>query len=217
MFSKNHRSQAGFTLLEMTVVLVIVAIMTAIVLMNLPQMKGGLSIDVVAQEVAIYIRGAQVYSRATKVDRIIKDYNSYGIHFTSSNKSFFLWADGNNSADYKTPNPVFYRQDFSCRENICDPEQETYDLPNGFTISKLVCIANDSTVVSDQTNLDIVFQSPDPEAQFANLVNSGNGPCYNATKVKICLKSANAEQYRIIETHANGQIAVVKDTGNVCP
>jgi prepilin-type N-terminal cleavage/methylation domain-containing protein len=206
MTSQNHRLNKGFTLLEMTVVLAIVAIMTSIILMNLPQMKGGLSIDVVSQEVAIYIRGAQVYSRATKViANREKEYSSFGMHFTNSqNDTFFLWADGNGSINRKPiDSRIFYWED-----EETDPKQEIYELPKGFVINKLLC---GSQVVD---NLDIVFQLPDPEADFASTF-SGN-QCPIATLAKICLRSANSEQYRIIETYNNGQIAVAKDPDNIC-
>ncbi len=192
-FQKSFKS--GFSLLEMTVVLAIVSIMTAIVLVNLPQMKGGLSIDVISQEVAIYIRGAQVYSRATKSSGNTSSpiYSSFGLHFDSSskNKSFFLWADGTGHVK---------DGDYSYVAN--DPKPENYDLPNGFTISRLGCF-DDQNKLKILNQIDIVFQIPDPEAYFS-------GGC--TSKVFVCLKSPNLEQYRVIETWNNGQISVINPT-----
>ena len=222
MTKKSHCLNKGFTLLEMTVVLGIVAIMTAIVLMNLPQMKGGMSIDVVAQEVAIYIRGAQVYSRATRVTGGVSDdllkrseqkpYNSYGINFTSlsdspyNNRRFLLWADRNGSVDTRGD----YSYDaYSQLGSVDTPPQETYDLPSGFTISKLICVKPNPDGVFPVSVLDIAFRLPDPEANFAGLDSKGTGKsCLNATKVSICLQSANQQQWRVIDTYNNGQIAV---------
>lgn len=219
IFRKNYRRcNKGFTLLEMTVVLAIVVIMTAIVLMNLPQTKGGLSIDVVAQEVAIYIRGAQVYSRATKDARGL-GYKSYGVHFNAlpnKNNNFFLWADGNNSVN-NVP-PVWKWE--PCPSGVteeCDPKQESYDLPAGFRISKLLC---DSGFSRDE--IDIVFKLPDPEANFyspetADGLRSEINGCPD-NFVSICLVSANMSQYRLIKTYTNGQIMVLNalDSKNIC-
>jgi len=216
MTNQNHRPNKGFSLLEMTVVLGIVAFITAMFFLNLPPLKGGMSIDVVAQEVAIYIRGAQVYSRATKVEvgGTPNNYNSYGIHFNRLSGSFFLWADNNNSVRNENQ-AVFYW------ENNTDLIQETYSLPSGFTISKLVCVTipeNLPPIVVTKSNLDIVFQTPDPEAQFANTGDSLfiNGKCNNATFIKICLKSANLTLYRVIETHSNGHILVRTPVSDEC-
>lgn len=218
MANLKRRLNSGFSLLEMTVVLAIVSIMTAIILFNLPQMKGGLSIDVVAQEVAIYIRGAQVYSRATKSyfdSNSAPSYSSFGIHFYSSvekNKKFFLWADG----DGNVKRDKNYLWDESVGEKEIDPVQERYELPKGFTFSSLGCVKNGK--LESVNELDIVFQLPDPEANFGG-IGYGATNCLEANKAIVCLKSPNLEQYRVIQTYNNGQIMVsnpTNDVGNPC-
>src|SRR5680860_127633 len=195
MFSQKLRlNNKGFSLLEMTVVLAIVGIMTVVVLLDLPRMKGGLSIDLVAQEVAIYIRGAQVYSRATKVSGIT--YNSYGIHFTKNSSEFFLWADADNSIEIER-NPLDFRFYSYKSYNEEDTKQEIYNLPAGFIISKIKCGGH---VLS--SSLDIVFRLPDPEAIFSGLpAQSHTGfiapsnPCETSLKASVCLQSANQQQW----------------------
>ena len=165
--------------------------------MNLPQMKGGLSIDVVAQEVAIYVRGAQVYSRATRaVDATATDYRSYGLHFnTLSGSRFILWADRDGSVTRDKINPDY-------NYNVTDGAAiETYDLPKGFMIFKVLKYCNQSPVVA--TRADIVFTIPDPEANFV-----ADGTSCTITSLGLCLKSPNFAQYRLIKTFNNGQISV---------
>ena len=56
----RFKKTAGFTLIEMIVVIAIFGIVTTIILANLPTFRDRSSLDLVAQEVAINIRGAQV-------------------------------------------------------------------------------------------------------------------------------------------------------------
>lgn len=195
-------------------VLAIVSIMTAIILFNLPQMKGGLSIDVVAQEVAIYVRGAQVYSRATRgFDTSSADnqdnFRSWGIHFDNGQSSFFLWADRNGSVVPSDPNSTAdYSYDPSDGTNQNDGVPiETYNLPAGYDIDGLY--VQHSSVTGDDTKtvgkIDIVFKKPDPEANFSfDNDQSGDG-VYNAC---IKLTSPNKAQSRYIRVSNNGQILV---------
>jgi len=204
----------GFTLLEMTVVLAIVAIMTAIVLMNLPTMKGGLSIDVVAQEVAIYVRGAQVYSRATRASDITSDplenFRSWGIHFDKDKSTFFLWADRNGSVD-RDPSDYSYDPPIGGDNRDGEPI-ETYNLPSGFVIDGLITdhTGVDGTDNVSRNKIDIVFKKPDPEANFSFDDTDGG-------VISVCIKlsSPNKVQSRYIRVSNNGQIVVQKD-GSKC-
>lgn len=73
---RNQKSTAGlalslskgFSLIEMLVVVSIFTIVTAIVLANLPSFRDKSSLDLVAQEIAIQIRGAQTYAMSTLYD-----------------------------------------------------------------------------------------------------------------------------------------------------
>lgn len=227
------RYKGGFSLLEMTVVIAIVAVMTAIVLWNMPNMKGGASIDVVAQEVAIYLRGAQVYSRATRTGAdygTAGDFTSYGIHLSTSASAggesdktkFFLWADDNSSAGDRI-DPLHLADSVIAYQPNADKIQERYNLPAGFVIEKLFTVG---PVAIARTAVDVVFIKPDPEAIIACVENltgsfSDRGRCPETEYVRICLKSPNLAQERIIEVYNNGQIAVRNpaskpELNNVC-
>ncbi|MFA6416339.1 MAG: prepilin-type N-terminal cleavage/methylation domain-containing protein [Candidatus Paceibacterota bacterium] len=62
---KNKKFTTGFTLIEMVVVIGIFVIVTGIILANLPSFRRSSSLDLAAQEVAIQVRGAQVYAMST--------------------------------------------------------------------------------------------------------------------------------------------------------
>lgn len=199
----------GFSLLEMTVVIGIVAVMTAIVLFNLPQMKGGVSIELVAQEVAIYIRGAQVYSRATKTSSDpggSKEFYSFGMHFeTATPDSFFLWADrddrANRSKHDGQPDEYFYNQEVDI------PSEETYNLPKGFVIAGLE-VFKENDVKTSVSQLDVLYKKPDPEANFG----CNGASCESIGSIhtaQITLTSPNRAQTRCVRVSSNGQILVV--------
>jgi prepilin-type N-terminal cleavage/methylation domain-containing protein len=210
---KGPAYNRGFSLLEMTVVIGIAAIMTAIVLWNLPSIKGGISIDLVAQEFAIYLRGAQVYSRATKVGigGATADYSSYGLHVSKTDTvsagvpsapgKFFLWADADNSIKFGT--------DFDWSQLNFDPArdsvQESYDLPAGFRVTGIKICQHGGWI--EPADVDVVFIKPDPEA----FITCSESACRSAGGVlfaQVFLTSPNKVQTRAVEIYNNGQIAV---------
>ncbi|HDQ16662.1 MAG TPA: type II secretion system protein, partial [Candidatus Vogelbacteria bacterium] len=52
----------GFTLIEMLVAVAIFFIVTGAILINIPQFRNRVNIDLIAGEVSLYIRSAQVYA-----------------------------------------------------------------------------------------------------------------------------------------------------------
>lgn len=62
--SKIKSGSRGFSLLELMVVIAIFAIMTGILVADLPNFREKSSLDLTVSEVATYIRGAQVYGSA---------------------------------------------------------------------------------------------------------------------------------------------------------
>ncbi|MCX6713058.1 MAG: prepilin-type N-terminal cleavage/methylation domain-containing protein [Candidatus Vogelbacteria bacterium] len=222
MRQNNAQFRRGFSLLEMTVVLGIVAIMTAISLWEMPKLKGGLSIDIVAQELAIYVRGAQVYSRATKIAREqvanqrpedFNYYHSFGVHFTKGQGQFFLWTDLEDRTQRKDePDFSYYATN--------NPPEETYELPKGYAVTGLYSDGNcGGAAQSDQYGvMDVVFKRPDPEANFACSDPKTECPsvegkpdiCGSGSTAWIEITSPNDAQKRYIRVSNNGQILVQK-------
>ncbi|HNZ55584.1 MAG TPA: type II secretion system protein [Candidatus Paceibacterota bacterium] len=66
MFSK--KSQQGFSLLELMVVIAIFLIITAVVMADIPGIGRKGALDLTAQEVAGCVRAAQVYGTAKKIE-----------------------------------------------------------------------------------------------------------------------------------------------------
>jgi len=192
----HFRVRAGFSLIEMMVVLTIFGIMTAVVLANFPAFRDKTALDLIAQEIATTIRQAQVYGIGTRAAGAgtSQSFSSYGIYlnptntpdFELDNKSFILYSDNGS-----TPNNY----------DIDDSLIEKFVIRGGAEISVLQgCIVDCVSPVPDLlTDLNILFQRPYPEANFGVTAYS---------YVKIVIKSTRTGDERTIEVWNTGQIVV---------
>ncbi len=183
-FKKNNNffntfDQGGFTLMEMIVVVAIFIIITMIVLVNAPQFREKTSLELVAQEIAINIRGAQVYGVATR--KVDEDYPSFGIHIDASTQDFFLF-------------PVYSDQNIFLGQTAV----EQYVLPDGYVFSRLEAPGVDANVA------DIVFRRPRPEAEIYVDENDSN----QLSSLSIFIKSTRSSQEKEILILKNGNISI---------
>ncbi len=88
----NSSLSRGFSILELMVVLAIFAIMTGILIADIPNFREKSSLDLTVNEVATYIRGAQVYGAAQK-GGVANAGVTYGVHFDKGSSSFYLFKD----------------------------------------------------------------------------------------------------------------------------
>lgn len=185
----SSRFNQGFTLIEMIVVIAIFGIVTTIILANLPVFRDRSSLDLVAQEVAINIRGAQVFGGSGRILDGTSSRPTYGIHFSSSDPStFLLYNNISGGKDYD-------------EGNNGDPIVYTYALSQGFIIKELCA---DTCSADHLTSLDLAFTRPRLEPEiFAD--NSALG----SEKVLIIIQSSRSRECRVVEVWQNGYIAVV--------
>jgi prepilin-type N-terminal cleavage/methylation domain-containing protein len=205
---------SGFTLIEMLTVIAIFTIITAIILFNLPSFKGSTNLDLVAQEVSLHIRGAQLYTTATRSSGVTGEtdkFLSYGLHFDLSSpasRSFFslygFTTDGSS---------INYRKD-----NI-----EIYRLPKGYEISK-VCVGSGATSCSNAGGdtctsftsdglkyLDLAFIRPNPESYTCIYKNIDVGCSkFSSERTTICVRAKRINLEQMIEVSPAGQISVKK-------
>lgn len=202
LFNKNNKEcSGGFSLIEMITVTAIFLIITGIILVNAPQFRDRLSIDLVANQVAINIRGAQVYGSATKssVLQIGNNniYPSFGVHFNKSeNNKFVLY--GANLSENTHGSDGNFQQD---QEGYTT--EETYLLPQGFIITDLFTGDNESV-----SNLDILYRRPKLDAEFYSgdlTVACDKAECPNASVV---IQSVKENKKKKVVIYNNGQIAV---------
>ncbi|MDO8183681.1 MAG: type II secretion system protein [bacterium] len=179
----------GFTLIEMIVVIAIFGIVTTVVLANLPTFRDRSSLDLVAQEVAINIRGAQVAGASGQIQSTTGQ-PTWRINFKKANfgspSTFWLYRDGIDKAE---------------------PEK-TFTLSANFVLESMcLVVSGDACDLSPFDTLDIIFTRPNLEPKF---VKDNTTPVLDAVSARIVVKALRSDETRRIEVYNNGQISVVK-------
>jgi prepilin-type N-terminal cleavage/methylation domain-containing protein len=199
-FSKS--SQAGFTLVEMMVVIAIFIITTGIVLANLPAAREKNALELLAQEIAVTIRQAQVYGAATfGFDAgSAREFPSYGVLLPKNGSNyldhFFIFADSDNNNLMDGSN---------CEtSNEC---VEQFNLRGGVVISELsYCVTQGCSGSSGgaiEEPLIVLFERPGTDATF---LTSSNPPVMS--HLKIILKNLQNNQERAVVIWNTGHIYV---------
>lgn len=184
----------GFTIVEMLVVIGIFFIITGIVLVNAPQFRERVSIDLVANDLALVIRSAQTYGMATRESKVSSPgtFPSYG---------FYLQLNEDSISD------IFI---YPLLEGVVPSGEdlvveEEYNLAPGFTIESICTRADiEDEVCQNTSSLSIAFIRPALKATICS-----DNDCEN-DKAEIIIKSVKEEKTRLVGVYKNGQIAVEK-------
>ncbi len=154
------RAKAGFTLIELMVVLAIMTILTAVFLFQQQKFDSSTLLRTLGYSIALSVRQAQLYgSSVRQFDTTANGFQySYGIYFSNSTAQYTLFADVNGDKVYS-----------GSGEKV-----QTFVLSPGYTIAKVCgigvngtdqsCIPSGSGV-GNGTNigsLTIYFKRPDP-------------------------------------------------------
>ena len=188
-FSKIKK--LGFTLVEMVVVVAIIVIMTGILLGNFPDFRDKVSLDLIAQEVAITIRQAQVFGSATRVssESGVNEFPSYGVYFDpSENDNFVLFADLNNDNKYITGS--------GCQTagNEC---REQFFLPRGVEIVSISsCDGTNCNPLSAGSALNVIFKRPFTDALF--FTGKGVPLSFSSVKINIARPAKTCDQRSVV-------------------
>lgn len=210
----NNIKEKGFTIIELLVVIFIFGVISSLVIFNYGAFKSDVSVENLAQDIALTIRRAQVYSAGTK-GADSTTFPSYGVHFNipgstdilGTEKHFVLFAD---LPTY--PNFGQYDQSIgTCGVVNSSPsnQDECLEIINITTADKITAICDDKACYDSNSmrnpSVDIVFTRPDTEAEFC--FKLGSSSCSNPSNVTIKLKSIKGTE-RSINVWNTGLISV---------
>lgn len=207
---QKNKYNKGVTLIELLVVVFIFTVISSITVFSYGKFNSNLSIQNLADDIALSVRRAQGYAIGVKGHGGLFS-DGYGIHFTAnpsaslyagSSKSFVLFADISGENQYNNSTNT-------CGNPIATDEcMELLTILTADKISEIYI--NGSTLINPTSTIDLLFKRPNPEPIFCYRVN-GTGSCSATTitnvKIKI-ITGADVNVYKIINISNNGQISV---------
>lgn len=212
--------RAGFTLLEMLVVLAIITIVMGVVFTSQGAFNRTLILSNTAYDVALFIRSAETYGITTRVVGTAANAG-YGVDFTASpNDRFTLFHDvlpstpsGSNChgvpviGNVSDPNAPDAKPG-DCLYSLSEKVTE-YKIQNGITVKDLCTYSpgsgnTPSGWTCGRTKVDVTFARPSPEPKILYNGSTSNG----ATAACIVLQSG-ASTKRYVSIAASGNVAVL--------
>jgi len=182
---------AGFTLIEMMVVLAIMIMISTLTLTNYRQFGGKILLSNKAYDVALSIREAQVYGISARFQNDTTFQSipvGMSFNLNNSNTEYFLFRD--SSAE----DGIF---------NTGGLEQlSKLTLPTGFVFKEL-CYTDGGTKDCGINRIDVTFKRPESDA----LIRVGGHSANTYDSFRIVLESHQGDTMTIL-VEASGQISV---------
>lgn len=162
----THKTNKGFTVVEMIIAISIVSILTSIVLFNYQGFQRGVDFSNTAQEIALIIKKAQSESLAGKYPSVGNGQTyvdpttwkpSYGVFFDKGSATMTYFFDRNNDGQ-------FQNYDEKCKMGISEC-LEKITLGQSRTFSR-ICVYSDENLSDkdcDSGNISFVFKRPFPD------------------------------------------------------
>ncbi len=171
------RSHTGFTLVELMVTTSIFIVITLVVLANYPRANGAIALRLLANDVALSVRKAQVYGVSIKSTGTI--FPDYGMYFKQGTPTdYLLFADLDLNGVYNTASTCGGGSGSAAGECL-----EDYSIRGVNVIRKLCGIASGSGITLTPetcykggdnitlTELTTIFHRPNPEALMSGKRN----------------------------------------------
>lgn len=178
----------GFSMLELMIVLAIFAIMTAVLVTDIPNFRNKSTLDLTVSDVATSIRGAQVYSAAQ-------------VGSTNTNKVRYQLSFNSNGADH-----------FSLFK---DSNETSIGLNGGFQITDIILVDSSGDKDCDISTLDVTYEANPYTQSLGTALEAQafiNGPTpdptpFNYADIKI-QSMKNDALSRCVRIYSNGQITI---------
>ena len=195
-------AQAGFTLIEMLVVIGIIVVISGVILANNARFGGVVQLQNLAYDIALSIRQSQVYGISVQRFNSSTTFASaYGMHFAlSSPNTYVLFGDVNS------PTNGIYDPGGSIPEIV-----QSTTIQSGYAISALYATPAGG-VETSVTAIDITYRRPDPDAYI-----SKNGEAFTFdAKGKFTSGNLN-EQARIVVRSPRGDLKniIISSNGQI--
>ena len=232
----NNQKQRGMTLIELLVALVIFSIITGVVLFNYGDFNASLTMQNLADDIALTVRRAQSY--AIGVRGRSGDFNiGYGVYFDikqynsespdadlyeGTNKSFILYKKDipldSGSSGFS---PVYENEDGTCDGSNSDCLEMLYITSSDYISEiKVKPSGEDEQALGGEDNpkgVNILFIRPNPEPYIcvmennlcwgSNVLSPSDKPSIEYVKIKISsFKDLDSEKFITISN--TGQISV---------
>lgn len=203
MFKKlsKIKRDKGMTLVELIVVLGIFVLVTGITIFDYNSFRSNISLQNLADEIALSVRKAQSYAIGVKsAGGSFSD--NFGIHFStkeagiennnSSSKSFVLFVDIEDKDNKYNPS------------DICGVgEEECLEILTIKTEDKITGILREGELDENLETIDVIFKRPNPDANFYD-----NGDYVGEQSIGIQITNTRSGGVKNIIISNTGQISI---------
>lgn len=203
-FHRGTIRAGGFTIVELTVVVAIVVVLTSLIMFRHSRFDSSTLLRSLSYSIALSVRQAQVYGTSVRGvgTGTVVYAPGFGVYFSSSlscaagtGTCYDLFSDSNGDREWESGEKV-----------------TTHTLGRNFKISKFCgvtsggtesCYTNDGNGSNDAiTWLTVYFRRPNPEA----IIYTSSGSTYSYAYIQV--QSASETDYRSIKVTTVGQISV---------
>ncbi len=231
----NNELIGGFSLIELMVTITIFVMVTSITLTSYPKFSNKLSLDLLAQDIALSLRQAQISGSSVLGARNaglgqLTVFGAYGIHMEDPNfsynstpylYSYSLFADIDKNRIFTDTNNNETPDTNPCGGATIDNECAQKFQINGRNKVKYLCYDFDDPAINVNDRvaacagnakkiawLDIVFERPNLDAKIT--IGDGINPpaLSSVSNVGIVLESPGGDYYKTVVVWKTGQISV---------
>ncbi|MBC8464838.1 MAG: type II secretion system protein [Parcubacteria group bacterium] len=217
----TFRNIAGFTLIELMVVVGIFAFMSGLILANYPRFNAQIILENTAHEVALEVRQAQNFGLGVReTSRGTGEYPAYGVYIPEidgalENKTkVYLYADVNNDQMYEggdcIPGGGECIEVLTLRNHhiaaLCGDIKTDHPSADVFrTTDDVIDFNTAHPLYCNKDSIDVLFTRPNPDAFPRSFIDGGSETTHNDIAMVVSTPRGNV---RTVVVWSTGQITV---------